>query len=99
MIDRFIFPDRVPAASKWKILYGRCLDVMRRMPDNSVDLILTSPPFFKKMVYPDGGIYGQESSVREYIRNQVEVVKELLRILKSTGYGEWRVTVAEMLTQ
>lgn len=29
-----------------KIIQGDCLEVMRQMPDESVDLILTDPPFF-----------------------------------------------------
>lgn len=27
------------------IIHGDCLDVMRRLPDNSIDLIVTSPPY------------------------------------------------------
>lgn len=31
----------------FEIIQGDCLDVMRQMPDNSVDLIATDPPYFK----------------------------------------------------
>jgi site-specific DNA-methyltransferase (adenine-specific) len=30
-----------------QIIQGDCLEVMRSMPDNSVDLIITDPPYFK----------------------------------------------------
>jgi len=31
--------------NKYKIALGDCLDVMKRIPDNSVDFILTDPPY------------------------------------------------------
>ena len=31
-----------------KLLFGDCIDFMRKMPDKSVDLILTDPPYGKK---------------------------------------------------
>ncbi len=32
---------------KCEVILGDCLDVMRDMPDNSVDLIATDPPYFR----------------------------------------------------
>lgn len=32
-----------------KITFGDCLDVMKQLPDNSVELILTDPPYGEKM--------------------------------------------------
>ena len=34
------------------IYNGDCLDVLPRLPDNSVDLILTDPPYFKVRATP-----------------------------------------------
>ena len=31
----------------WRVEHGDCLDVMRSMPDNSVDAVVTDPPYFK----------------------------------------------------
>ena len=31
----------------WRVEHGDCLDVMRGMPDNSVDAVVTDPPYFK----------------------------------------------------
>lgn len=31
--------------SKWKMIHGNCLDVLREMPDNSIDGIVTDPPY------------------------------------------------------
>ena len=30
---------------RYKLHHGNCLDVMRDMPDNSVDTIITDPPY------------------------------------------------------
>ena len=31
----------------WRVEHGDCLEVMRAMPDNSVDAVVTDPPYFK----------------------------------------------------
>ena len=31
--------------SKYKLIQGDCLEVMKNIPDNSVDLIATDPPY------------------------------------------------------
>ena len=31
----------------WRVEHGDCLDVMRGMPDNSVDAVVTDPPYFR----------------------------------------------------
>jgi site-specific DNA-methyltransferase (adenine-specific) len=40
------------------IIHGDCLDVMRTMPDDSVDLVITSPP------YEDARTYSIEFSLK-----------------------------------
>lgn len=35
----------------YQILHGDCLDVMRRMPDDCVDLVVTSPPYEDQRTY------------------------------------------------
>jgi len=36
-----------------KLLHGNTLDILRRMNSNSVDLIVTSPPYYALRKYPD----------------------------------------------
>ena len=39
---------------KTNVIYcGDCLNVMKKIPDNSVDLIYLDPPFFSKRNYED----------------------------------------------
>lgn len=31
--------------SKYKLIQGDCLEVMKNIPDNSIDLLITDPPY------------------------------------------------------
>ena len=34
-----------------KIINGNCVDVMKQLPDNSIDLVVTSPPYDNLRTY------------------------------------------------
>lgn len=67
-----------------KIYCGDCLEIMKTFPDDFVDLIITSPPYFKQREYGNVGI-GNENTVDEYIANLIAVFKQCVRIIKKTG--------------
>lgn len=60
------------------------------LPDGSVDLIVTSPPYFSQRSYTDDGKHydgqiGSESTTREYIDMMIRCTREWVRVLKPTG--------------
>jgi DNA modification methylase len=60
------------------------------LADNSVDLICTSPPFYRLRSYQDGGDhyagqFGSESDPREFIKRLLDFTHEWLRVLKPSG--------------
>src|SRR5690554_4139261 len=60
------------------------------LPDASVDLVVTSPPYYALRAYQDGGeVYegqiGAEPTPDEYIANLVECTREWVRVLKPSG--------------
>lgn len=60
------------------------------LPDASVDLIVTSPPYFSQRSYTDGGeVYagqvGAEETPREYVANLLACTREWMRVLKPGG--------------
>lgn len=59
------------------------------IPDDSVDLVVTSPPYFAVRAYKDRGevihVVGNESSPREYVDNLVRWMDEVRRVLKPQG--------------
>jgi site-specific DNA-methyltransferase (adenine-specific)/site-specific DNA-methyltransferase (cytosine-N4-specific) len=63
-----------------KIYEGDCEQVLREIPDNSVDLIITSPPYADQRQKTYGGI-----SADEYVDWFMPKAEQLLRVLKPTG--------------
>ena len=58
--------------------------------DESVDLIVTSPPYFGLRSYQDGGEHyagqlGVEASPREFVDALIDCTREMVRVLKPTG--------------
>jgi len=67
-----------------KIICGDSNEVLKTLPANSVDLVVTSPPYFQLREYGGGGI-GNETTVEDYVNNLVEIFRECVRITKNTG--------------
>lgn len=65
-----------------KILLGDCLKVMSSIPDNSVDLVVTSPPY---NIGIDYGTYKDNLTWEEYYHWCEKWLREIFRILKSDG--------------
>lgn len=63
-----------------KLYYGDCFEVMKRFKSESVDLILTSPPYADQRKKTYGGI-----SPNDYVDWFLPKSEQLLRILKPTG--------------
>lgn len=68
------------------ILCGDALTTVRQIPSESVDCIVTSPPYFKQRDYLGSSLQiGLEESPSAYIARLVDVFRECQRALKSTG--------------
>ena len=67
-----------------KIYNDDCLKVLKTIPDESIDLVITSPPYFQQRDYGNIGI-GNEDTVEEYIENLILIFKECVRVTKNTG--------------
>ncbi|EQD44001.1 DNA methyltransferase, partial [mine drainage metagenome] len=63
---------------------GDVIAVLHEVPDESVDCCMTSPPYWNKRQYENGGI-GLESSFDEFIENLLRVTAEVHRVLKKSG--------------
>lgn len=62
------------------LLLGDSQEQLRKLPDNSVDLIITSPPYADQRKGTYGGIHPDK-----YVEWFLPISKELLRVLKPTG--------------
>lgn len=63
---------------------GDSLNVLSSLPDNCIDCVVTSPPYYMKRQYLGGGI-GLEPSYQEYICSLLQITKQVHRVLKPTG--------------
>ena len=63
-----------------KIIYGDCETILKTLPDNCVDLIVTSPPYGenRKRTYED-------ISINDYVDWFIPKAAEFKRVLKPTG--------------
>ena len=64
---------------------GDCLDLLQRVPDESIQLVVTSPP------YNIGKEYEKKLHLDKYIEQQESVIKECVRALSSKGSICWQV--------
>lgn len=67
------------------LYHGDVQDLIAGVPDNSISLIVTSPP------YNLGKDYEDRVSIGKYLDSQSEVITELYRILRPDGSLCWQV--------
>ena len=68
-----------------KIYQGDTLEVLKTFPSESVDMCITSPPYWNMRDYDKEGQIGNEETYMEYLDKLSEIFKEVKRVLKKTG--------------
>lgn len=63
---------------------GDAITILRELPAQSVDFVMTSPPYWGQRQYAEDGI-GLESDYKDYIKDLCSVILEIKRVLKDTG--------------
>ncbi len=79
-VDKRIATGRLTCA----VINGDSKNVLPTLAPDSVDLVVTSPPYFQQRLYSAAGI-GNESTVNEYLDALFETFASLLFILKPDG--------------
>ena len=64
---------------------GDALDVLRTLPDESVQTCITSPPYYGLRDYGCDGQIGLEKTIDKYVQRLVEVFREVRRVLRDDG--------------
>ena len=68
------------------ILIGDCRETLRTLPADSVDCVVTSPPYYGLRNYNAGEAeVGREASLDDYLASLLAVFREVKRVLKPTG--------------
>lgn len=70
----------------WTLYNGEALTIINnKIKANSIDCIVTSPPYFWLRDYGMKGQIGLENTIDDYVKKITEVNNELYRVLKPTG--------------
>jgi adenine-specific DNA-methyltransferase len=67
------------------VFSGDVVDFLAQLPDNSVALIMTSPP------YNLGKEYENRVSIEKYLQTQAKIIAQLYRVLRNDGSICWQV--------
>jgi len=67
------------------LYHGDCRELLAAIPDESAQLIITSPP------YNVGKAYERKQSLNEYLDLQADVIEQCARLLSPTGSICWEV--------
>lgn len=71
---------------KDEIIAGDSLKILKGMGSDSVDLVITSPPYFQQRDYGNGNTgIGNENNENEYLDNLLDIFFESVRVTKPTG--------------
>jgi len=78
-------PSKYSAENKVTLYHGDCLEFLKTIPDESVQLVVTSPP------YNIGKEYEVTLDIDVYKAQQKEVIQECIRVLNPRGSICWQV--------
>lgn len=80
--DKFLSlpTNRIP-----KVLIGDVFDALKRIPDKSISVVVTSPPYWNLRDYGSDEQIGSEKTPEEYVQTMVNIGNKLIRILKDDG--------------
>lgn len=68
-----------------KIICADTLQTLKKFPARSIDICVTSPPYFQTRNYHFDGQIGQEETVKTYVYNLVQIFEQVYRVLKTRG--------------
>lgn len=69
----------------WAVVNADACQALKALPENSVDCVVTSPPYYWQRDYGVKGQSGQEDTVGQYVANLTRVFRHVRRVLKKTG--------------
>jgi len=68
-----------------RVIVGDAGDQLAQLPDASVDLVLTSPPYFRLRDYAVSGQLGLEAHIDDWVEQLQAMTRQLYRALVPTG--------------
>lgn len=75
----------------WTIYHGSAHAVLREMPNNVVNCVVTSPPYFWLRDYGVDGQIGKEDSIEKYVLSLTKIMNEVRRVLREDGVAFFNI--------
>ena len=81
----------------YKLLNGDCLELLKKIPDNSINCVVTSPPYNlggdfhicnngKRTTYGAYNSFNDKMPEEQYQENQIDILNELYRVTKDDSF-------------
>ena len=70
---------------RWNIYAGDCLKELKKIEPESVQTVVTSPPYWGLRDYDVDGQVGMEKTPDEYVKNIVNIFRQVGRVLRDDG--------------
>jgi DNA modification methylase len=64
------------------ITYGDAHHILRQLPDDSIDCVVTSPPYWRLRDYGVMGQLGLEQNFQDYVAKLCDIFDEIKLVLK-----------------
>ena len=68
-----------------EVIQGDVREVLKTLDDESVQCVVTSPPYWGLRDYGVDGQLGLEATPEEFVENMVDVFREVKRVLRNDG--------------
>jgi DNA modification methylase len=68
-----------------QIMHGDCLENLKELPEKSINMCMTSPPYWALRDYGVEGQLGLEPTFDEYINKLCDIFDEVQRVLRDDG--------------
>jgi adenine-specific DNA-methyltransferase len=85
MVEDIRIASSYAATERIVVYHGDCLNLLRSIPKESIQLIVTSPP------YNIGKEYERRLHLDDYLEQQTNVIDECVRVLRDQGSICWQV--------
>lgn len=85
MKNGFEIASKFTPNARTVVFEGDCLDLLRQIPSNLIQMIVTSPPYYI------GKEYESHLHLNDCLSQQREVISECVRVLNDTGSICWQV--------
>jgi DNA modification methylase len=85
MINPDEIEDWLESDSTNGLIHGDSKEVLKQFPDESVDCVITSPPYWGVREYEGESVLGQEDTIEEFIDNLLDIFSNIKRLIKHGG--------------